>query len=101
MNPTYVLLGRLIERISKKPFIEYIQEKIFDPAGMTQTYYNGKEKNKCHAYEYERDRGEGQVEIDQKVHIIGMNMTMEKKHFLAQDLMEVYSQLQEILLNGN
>ena len=60
MNPTYVLLGRLIERISKKPFIEYIQEKIFDPASMTQTYYNGNEKNKCHAYEYERDRGEGE-----------------------------------------
>ena len=60
MNPTYVLLGRLIERISQKPFTEYMQEKIFNQAGMNQTYYIGNEKNKCHAYEYDRDKGRGE-----------------------------------------
>ena len=59
-NPTYVLLGRLIERISNKSFTEYMQENIFDPAGMTQTYYIGNEKNACHAYEYDRDRGDSE-----------------------------------------
>ena len=31
INPTYVLMGRLIERITNKSFVDYIQENIFDP----------------------------------------------------------------------
>ena len=60
INPTYVLLGKLIERISNQSFTEYMQEHIFDPAGMTQTAYNGEEKNACHAYEYDRERGDSE-----------------------------------------
>ena len=60
INPTYVLLGKLIERISNQSFTKYMQEHIFDPAGMTQTAYNGEEKNVCHAYEYDRDRGDSE-----------------------------------------
>ena len=37
-----------------------MQENIFDPAGMTQSYYIGNEKNACHAYEYDRDRGDSE-----------------------------------------
>ena len=37
-----------------------MQEHIFYPAGMTQTAYNGEEKNACHAYEYDRERGDSE-----------------------------------------
>jgi len=59
-NPTYVLLGRLIERISNQSFIDYMQENIFNPSGMTRTAYIGQEKNACHAYEYNRTRGDSE-----------------------------------------
>ena len=60
VNPTYVLMGRLIERITQKNFTKYVQENIFDKADMTQTAYIFQEKNACHAYDYERDEGEGE-----------------------------------------
>ena len=60
INPTYVLMGRLIERITNKSFVDYIQENIFDPANMTNTAYIFQEKNACHAYEYERDEGDSE-----------------------------------------
>lgn len=60
MNPPYVLLGRLIERITNKSFTDYVQENIFTPAEMTQTAYIFQEKNACHAYEYERDSGDSE-----------------------------------------
>ena len=54
MNPTFDLIGRLIERITNKTFVDYVQENIFDPANMTNTAYIFQEKNACHAYEYDR-----------------------------------------------
>lgn len=54
-NPTYVLLGRLIERVSGQPFEEYMAEHIFAPAGMTNTCYFGPEKeipDMAHAYNF-------------------------------------------------
>ena len=53
INPTYVLLGRLIERISNQSFTEYMKEHIFKPANMTRSEYNLEETNACHAYDYE------------------------------------------------
>ena len=55
VNPTYVLMGRLIERITNKDFVDYVQENIFNPADMTNTAYIFQEKNACHAYEYDRE----------------------------------------------
>ena len=60
VNPTYVLIGRLIERITNKSFVDYIQENIFTPANMTNTNYIFQEKNACHAYEYEREEGDSE-----------------------------------------
>lgn len=54
-NPTYVLLGRLIERVSGQPFEDYMEEHIFRPAGMDNTCYFGPEKeisNMAHAYDF-------------------------------------------------
>lgn len=39
MNPTYTLLGKLIERVSGQPFEDYMREHVFDPAGMKETMY--------------------------------------------------------------
>ena len=60
VNPTYVLLGKLIERISGQNFTDFVQDHIFSPANMTQTAYIGQEKNAAHAYEYERESGDSE-----------------------------------------
>ena len=39
MNPTYVLLGALVEQRSEQPFSTYMQEHIFAPAGMHAFYF--------------------------------------------------------------
>lgn len=60
INPTFVLLGLLVERVSGQPFTEYMQEHIFAPAGMTETAYIGEESNAAHGYEYDREEGESE-----------------------------------------
>lgn len=39
VNPTYTLLGFLIERVSGEPFIEYMHKHVLQPAGMDKSYY--------------------------------------------------------------
>lgn len=39
-NSNYLLLGYIIERITGKKYSQYLQENIFMPAGLTNTYYN-------------------------------------------------------------
>ena len=63
INPTFVLLGTLVERVSGQPFTDYVKEHIFGPAGMTDTAYIGEEENAAHAYEYDRE-GEESEEHD-------------------------------------
>src|SRR5258705_688344 len=36
-NTGYVLLGSIVEKASKKDFVKYCRERIFDPLGMTST----------------------------------------------------------------
>ena len=60
VNPTYVLLGRLVERKSGLNFTNYVQRNIFNPANMTQTAYIFQEQNPAHAYEYDRDSGDSE-----------------------------------------
>jgi CubicO group peptidase (beta-lactamase class C family) len=38
-NSGYVLLGAIIEKVSGMSYEEFIQQKIFDPVGMTRSYY--------------------------------------------------------------
>lgn len=54
INPTFVLLGKLVERISGKPFTEYVKERIFTPAGMERTWYFDRKDTPgmAHGYEY-------------------------------------------------
>ena len=38
-NSGYFLLGVIIERLSAKPYHEFMQDEIFTPLGLTETYY--------------------------------------------------------------
>ncbi len=39
LNPSFLLLARVIEKCSGMPFVEWQQKHIFDAAGMNHTYY--------------------------------------------------------------
>lgn len=45
MNPTYQLFYQIIEKVSGKPFEEYMREEIFTPASMKNTLYFSPDKN--------------------------------------------------------
>ena len=58
INPTYVLLGKIVERISGEPFTEYVRKHIFEPAGMDRTVYFDRDRQDlipfmAHGYEYD------------------------------------------------
>jgi len=44
-NAGYILLGQIIEKISKQSYDEFIQENIFDKIGMTSSYYGNIKHN--------------------------------------------------------
>ena len=57
INPTFVLLGYIVEKVSGQQFTEYVAEHIFEPAGMVQTLYFDRDRqelipNMAHGYEY-------------------------------------------------
>lgn len=57
INPTYVLCGAIVEKVTGQPFVEYVKENIFQPAGMKQTLYFDPAHqdlipNMAHGYEY-------------------------------------------------
>ena len=58
MNPTFVLCGDIISKVSGMPFTEYMKENVFIPAGMGETLYfdpaiESQIPNMAHGYEYE------------------------------------------------
>lgn len=57
INPTFVLAGMLVERVSGQPFTDYVREHIFLPAGMMETLYFDRNHQELiprmvHGYEY-------------------------------------------------
>jgi len=42
-NTNYVMLGKLIEGVTGKPFTDFLKKRIFDPLGMTHTGFIGTE----------------------------------------------------------
>lgn len=57
INPTFVMLGQLVERITGEPFVEYVREHLFLPAGMQETLYFDRNQQHliprmAHGYEY-------------------------------------------------
>ena len=62
MNPTFVMCGAIVEKVSGQPFTEYVAEHIFKPAGMDRTLYFDPEHQElipdmAHGYEYEDVEG--------------------------------------------
>ena len=58
INPTYVLLGKIVEKVSGVPFTEYVNEHIFKPSGMDRTVYFDRDHQDlipfmAHGYEYD------------------------------------------------
>lgn len=57
INPTFVLCGAIVEKVTGQPFTEYVAEHVFRPAGMEQTVYFDPQHqelipNMAHGYEY-------------------------------------------------
>lgn len=58
INPTYVLLGKIVEKVSGETFTEYVRKRIFGPAGMEKTLYFDRDHqdlipSMAHGYEYD------------------------------------------------
>lgn len=57
-NSGYFFLGLIIEKVSGESYEEYLEEKIFSPLGMNNTYYCSTSKivkNKAYGYGYSPD----------------------------------------------
>ena len=57
INPTFVLLGDIVSKVSGMPFTQYMEQHVFRPAGMKETLYFDRDHqdripNMAHAYEY-------------------------------------------------
>lgn len=57
INPTFVLLGAIVEQVSGEPFTQYVTDHIFRPADMQQTLYFDRDRQEliprmAHGYEY-------------------------------------------------
>ena len=57
INPTFVLLGQLVERVSGMPFETYMEQHVFLPSGMRKTRYFDRDHPEAiprmaHGYEY-------------------------------------------------
>lgn len=53
-NSNYFLLGNIIEQVSGIPYPTYLRQEIFEPIGLTQTYYDEPHKiipNRVNGYE--------------------------------------------------
>ena len=46
LNEGYVLLGRIVEKVSGKSYDEYVRQEILEPLGMTRSYFNKEEVEK-------------------------------------------------------
>jgi CubicO group peptidase (beta-lactamase class C family) len=62
-NIGYILLGQIIETVTKKEYGQFIQEKILDPLKVTNTYVDVTEENKSlhvtgHGMKYPREERE-------------------------------------------
>ena len=58
-NTGYFLLGRIIETVSGQSYAEYIEEHLFGPAGMDDSYYCDEQAvvdHRAHGYQWSRER---------------------------------------------
>jgi len=58
-NSGYILLGAIIEKVTGRPYQDFIRENIFQPLGMDDTGYDHAEaviKNRASGYEFPQDK---------------------------------------------
>lgn len=63
VNPTFIIVAKIIEQTTGLPFVEYQQRNIFDPLGMTSTCYfnpDGMPANVAHGY-VQNDKGKWEI----------------------------------------
>ena len=100
INPTYVLLGDIVSKVSGMPFTQYMEQYVFRPAKMKSTLYfdrNHQDRipNIAHAYEY-GDLSKMGEEHDASAASrgckrTGMNMTSVKRLSLPHAPMVAYT----------
>ncbi|WP_196140398.1 serine hydrolase [Aliikangiella sp. G2MR2-5] len=58
-NTNYVLLGFILEKVSKKEYSELLQQYVVKPLGLKNTYYGDKissKNNEAYSYQFESDK---------------------------------------------
>ena len=59
LNPSFILLAQVVEKISGQAFVDYMREHVFVPAGMSHTYYFSPDSpGPGESHGYEPDGGE-------------------------------------------
>ncbi len=69
-NANFVLLGYIIEKITKKAYSENLQIRIVQKAGLKNTYYGSKAdpgKNECRSFYWRNDRWKADKETDMSI----------------------------------
>jgi len=74
INPTFLMLGAIVEKVSGISFVDYVNENIFAPAGMEHSLYFEADKehlipNMAHGYRFEDvdDLSEGNSENEGEI----------------------------------
>lgn len=66
LNPSFLILARIVERLSGQPFTEYVRDRIFRPAGMNAIYFDPDTMpaHTAHAYMHAADDSTRWEEFD-------------------------------------
>lgn len=59
LNPSFILIARIVEQHSGKEFTRYMQENIFDPLAMSSTYYFDPTDSPVHTAHGYKHAGDG------------------------------------------
>jgi CubicO group peptidase (beta-lactamase class C family) len=69
-NSNYILLGYIIEKITKKAYAEVLKEKITSKVGLTDTYYGNKtdlKKHESYSYKFDGNNWKQEPETDMSI----------------------------------
>ncbi|AMR29167.1 hypothetical protein A0257_20095 [Hymenobacter psoromatis] len=69
-NSNFVLLGYLVEKLTKMPYPQALQKRVLAKAGLQNTYYGGKislQKQEAFSYKWQADSWQPETETDMSV----------------------------------
>lgn len=71
-NSNYIVLGYLVEKLTKQPYAQALQKRVVAKAGLTSTYYGGKiDPKKREAFSYKPNAAGWQPEAETDMSIPG------------------------------